>query len=324
MPAPYFTSADVDMTQGSIGKKAYDNYASNAAANTATSVAGELTWQAVSQAFLLAAGYAKQFDLAEKQGDLADAQRDAVGRNMALAEKNYSEMALPAYKQAEAYFHQFYRKSWEPKLLEIAKCGLKDCEYEPDYNRWVTRGIVDVAKVVNGAKIAARRNMDVYSAGLCCDLDYRFAELQSKLTVDTINIGRVYEDDRKAKLDQFYWNKFTTVGGMIQNIGTLAANINQFGKGAVNQALSLQTQAVAGFDRAVESGMEALKNQSGLISSLGGLIGGNSGRAYGQSIGSLILGNGAQSPITQPKFGPVDTSYTDNTSSSESVMQSFS
>jgi hypothetical protein len=284
-------AAGVNLSSGTSGVAAYALYSANATAIAAAEAASKVSLQGVVNSFLLAAGYAKQFDLAAEQGRLADAQRDAVGRNITLTERNYTELALPAYKQAETYFHQYYRKTWEPRLLDIAKCGLANCEYTPDYNRWIQRGIVDVAKVINGAKATAKRALDPYSAGLCCDIDYRFADLQARLTVDTINLGRVHEDERKLRIDQFYWNKLTTTANLINSIGVMAGNMNQYGKQGIASALQLQTSAISGFDNAVQSGFSALGQSANLYGSLGRALGDNRGTAQGREVGQGILGN---------------------------------
>lgn len=303
------TTVGIDNTSGIVGKEAYSLMCANAekvvkSANTST-----LTYQAIANAFITGIGLIKQYNALEKQGELADAQRDVALRGITLSERNYNEMALPAYKKAEEYFHVYFRRQWETKLKSIAECGLKDCEYVADYARWIGRGLADVVKVVSAAKLSSKRLIDSYSAGLCCEQDYRFAELQAVLVSDTINFGRVYEDDYKLKRDQFYWNRQTTVANMIQNLGSLAANINQFGKSAVNQALSLQLQAGQGFDRAVESGFAALGQQANFYGSLGGFAGAQSGRAYGQSVGETIFGESGLFGIT-PVQNPTSPSYT--------------
>lgn len=280
----------INGTAGIAGQSAYNTMCANSAAIAATQTAASATWQTVLHTFLLAAGYAKQYDAIEKQGELADAQRDAVQRNMALNEKQFNSVFLPAYQKADQYFFGFYRKQYEPKLKEIVECGLKECEYTPDYNRWISRGLADVAKVVNGAKLAAKRVTDCYSAGACCDQEYRFADMQARLTLDTITYGRIYEDDRKLRIDQTLWGKQMNVASLIQNIGSMAQNTNSQGKQGLIQSLQAQTSAIAGFDAAVGSGFSALNNSASFYGSLGSLVGNQQGTAYGNQVGGMVLG----------------------------------
>jgi hypothetical protein len=288
VPAANFTEG-LNKSGGIVGTAAYSRMCENGAKISKQEIAANVSLQTLINGFFAGLGLVKQYDMMEKQGELYEAQRDATLRNIALAENNYNQMALPAYKKAEEYFHVYYRRQWETKLKTIADCGLKDCEYTPDYNRWVSRGLADVVKVVNQAKLAGRRQLDKYSAGACCEQDYRFAELQAVLVTDTVNLGRVYEDERKLKMDNFFWNKYLSTAQIIQNIGSLAANINQYGKSNIAQALQLTTQAISAFDRAVESGFAALGQQGSFYGGLANLAGRFTGEAYGRDAATAIL-----------------------------------
>lgn len=297
----------IDASSGVVGKSAYNLMCSNAATIANQQSASTFNYQAIAHGFLLALGAAKQYEAIEKQGNLADAQADAVARNIALTERTYEETFLPAYKESQEYFYKYYRKSWEPQLSKIAQCGTKDCEYTPDYTRWIGRGISDVAKVVGAARRASKRMLGPYSAGECCDQDYRILELQARMTTEVINFGRVYEDDLKLKKDTFYWNKQITVAQMIQNIGSLAANTMNSGKQSLAQGLQLQQQALSGFNAAVESGFSALSQAGNFYSGLGGLAGDffgtQRGAEAGQGLRNTNTGLYGINPAPATNFG---------------------
>jgi hypothetical protein len=300
------TANGLDGSAGVVGANAYSTMCANSAAIVAGANATQLAWQTASQVFLQGLGIVKQYEAIEKQGNLADAQRDVALRQITLTEKNFNDLILPAYKQADEYFYKYFRKQWEPKLAKIADCGLQDCEYTPDFNRWVGRGIADAVKVINGAKRANKRALDCYSAGACCDQEYRMAELQARLTVEVVNMGRMHEEEIKAKKDAFYWNRFVNVAQMVNNIGSLAANLQHSGKQSLSQGLNSIQAAVSGFDAAVGSGFSALSQAGSFYGGLGGLAGRISGQQAGEGVAQAILGN-QQNAL----YNPANASATD-------------
>jgi hypothetical protein len=257
------------------------------------------------------AGAVKQYEMLGKQGDLFEAQKEVTLRNIALAERTFNETLMPSYKLSMDYFEKNFRKQWEPILTKVVACGTKECEYVPDYERHTTRVLADVAKVIAGAKRTARRALDCYSVGTCFDQDYRFAELQARMVVDSKNMGRAYEEDFKLKKDTFYWNRLTTCATIAQNIGSLASNLMQYGKGSLISGLQTITQAGNGFDAAVASGFSTLANEGkfygGLGASLQGIFNGRDANADGRALLSQSatrgLPSGAQLYTSQYQRG---------------------
>lgn len=255
------------------------------------------TMLTLGQTFLAGIGLAKQYEMLRKQGDLFEAQKDIGLRNIALAEKTFAETFMPSYKMGMDYWEKVYRKSFEPVISKMIDCGTRVCEYTADYERHKVRVLADVAKVINAAKLANRRSQDCYSIGACFDNDYRFADLQARMVVDASNLGRAYEEDLKLKKDTFYWNRMVTSAQAAQNLGSLASNILQYGKGSIVNGLQTLNQAAQGFDAAVGSGFSALSNAGNFYGGLPNTAGRLFGRESGQQIGQAILSQNVTQPL---------------------------
>ena len=246
----------------------------NSTAIATTKAAAKLSVQAIISGLFTAVGLYKQYDALGKQGDLFAAQKDITLRNLALSERTFNETFLPSYKAANDYFEKGFRKQWEPILVSVVACGTKACEYIEDYERHAARAVVDVGKIVAAAKRMVNTPSGCFAAGACFNQDYRFAELEQRLAVDARNLGRAYEEDFKFKKDTFYWNRLTTSASIAQNIGSLASNLAVQGKGSLINGLQTITQAAAGFDKAVGTGLSTLGNEGAFYGGLGASVSG--------------------------------------------------
>ncbi len=268
-----------------------------AATLTATS---EIGLKTVIAGLLTAAGLFKQYERLEKQGDLYEAQRDVVLRNVALSERTYNETFLPSYKQGVNFFEKGFRKQWEPILTKIVTCGTQECEYVPDYERHTTRGLADAAKIISGVKRTARRALDAYSIGLCSEQSFKFAEVQARMVMDSKVLGRTFEEDLKLRKDTFYWNRLTTSASIAQNVGSLSANLLVQGKASLIQGLQAINQAASGFDNAVASGFSVLRNEGSFYGGLGAAANGLFNQRDSAADANKLASQGSFGPTTLP------------------------
>jgi hypothetical protein len=278
----------INQSSGTIGKEWAEKLVQSAKAATAAAVANELSWQAIVGGALTAVGTYKQYDALEKQGNLAEAQIGFGERNIKLAERNFDETVMPSYRLANDYFYNYYRKKFEPKLVDMINCGMRQCEYTEDYDRWKKRAATDSFAIMKGTRLSTKKINDCLAIGECFDNSHRFAELHATMQVATINYGRTYEDTLKLEKDKFYWNRYTTAADVIKNLGVLSSSMQKDAKSAVLSSLGIQNQAIEGLDRAVGSQMSALSQAGNFYGGIGGAYGKLLGSSYGNAVGQEI------------------------------------
>ena len=77
-------------------------------------------------------GAYKQYDMYEKQGELYEAQRDAIGKASAIAESNYYDLYKPQYEWARNFLQNKVDPYAWGILNDVTNCLNSICEYVKD------------------------------------------------------------------------------------------------------------------------------------------------------------------------------------------------
>ena len=221
---------------------------------------------------LAAVGAYKQYDMYEKQGELYEAQRDAIGKASAIAESNYYDLYKPQYEWARNFLQNKVDPYAWGILTDVTKCLNSICEYVKDTAIEI-RAKAKIPAIIAKRQALSRRTMKSSQSGVCCDDNYRYAELSASLMVQAISIGERYEDDKKFKWDGFYANRKSSAAQIAQNMYSTGSNMLNGASSNIGNATS-QIQAGVNSGLAAVNGMAAsMNNQADFWGGLGTLGG---------------------------------------------------
>lgn len=238
---------------------------------------GQNLWGLALSGILAGIGAYKQYDLYEKQGDLAEAQAEAVKSNIKIVEDVHNSIVKPQHERAKDFFWNFIRTSVKKVEQLVIDCGLKYCEYEGDPDEDVVSGLADAAGFIKAAELALARSTAPFAIGECCDNKFRMAALRVTTFANTKNNGRKYYRELKLRYESLYWQKQLGAAQIAQNTQQIGANLLVNAGSQVLGSLDGMARAVALADNAVQSQFTALNAQAGAIgaatNSFNGLIG---------------------------------------------------
>lgn len=242
-------------------------FGAEAAAKQAESSEKWTKWLGLTLALL---GAYKQYDMYEKQGELYEAQRDAIGKASAIAESNYYDLYKPQYEWARNFLQNKVDPYAWGILTDVTKCLNSICEYVKDTAIEI-RAKAKIPAIIAKRQALSRRTMKSSQSGVCCDDNYRYAELSASLMVQAISIGERYEDDKKFKWDGFYANRKSSAAQIAQNMYSTGSNMLNGASSNIGNATS-QIQAGANSGLAAVNGMAAsMNNQADFWGNISGL-----------------------------------------------------
>ena len=199
-------------------------------------------------------GAYKQYDMYEKQGELYEAQRDAIGKASAIAESNYYDLYKPQYEWARNFLQNKVDPYAWGILNDVTNCLNSICEYVKDTAIEI-RAKAKIPAIIAKRQALSRRTMKSSQSGVCCDDNYRYAELSASLMVQAISIGERYEDDKKFKWDGFYANRKSSAAQIAQNMYSTGSNM-------LTGASSNITNATQQIQAGVNSGLNAINGMA--------------------------------------------------------------
>jgi hypothetical protein len=236
---------------------------------------------------LAALGAYKQYDMYEKQGELFETQRDAIEKASAIAQSNYYDLYKPQYEWSRNFLQNKVDPFSWGIIQDVTKCLNSICEYTKDTAIEI-RAKSKIPAIIAKRQALSRRTMKSSQSGVCCDDNFRYAELSASLMVQAISIGERYEDDKKLKWDSFYAGRKQSAAQIAQNMYSTGSNMLNGASSNIGNATS-QIQAGANAGLAATQGMaSSLNNQADFWGGLSGLGGALTGDVYGR--GFNILG----------------------------------
>ena len=239
----------------------------------------------------------KQHQIMQEYLKLAKEQVKQAERYLALAESHYNTIAVPTYRCQKDLFTRYLGKfsGYECSYLEEA-FRLK--EYDPEYKLQEGRAISTVQHMFDKARLQRRRQVGKYNTGLACHDNSYFTVMQAQAKVSAVNHAYRFEENRKFKLDQWYWQKCTAGIGIVDSMGNRVVSGLNGGASVANQALNSVGNAYGLVQNAfqfVENGYTNLANFWGSVSNTAFQF---AGYQYGRSQASPF-NNGAQAPQVQ-------------------------
>ena len=279
----------------SMSAEAARAFGAEAAAKQAESSEKWTKWLGLTLTVL---GAYKQYDMYEKQGELYEAQRDAIGKASAIAESNYYDLYKPQYEWARNFLQNKVDPYAWGILTDVTKCLNSICEYVKDTAIEI-RAKAKIPAIIAKRQALSRRTMKSSQSGVCCDDNYRYAELSASLMVQAISIGERYEDDKKFKWDGFYANRKSSAAQIAQNMYSTGSNMLNGASSNIGNATS-QIQAGANSGLAAVNGMAAsMNNQADFWGGLGTLGGSMFGDSRFNILDGFNVGYGTNSNVIQ-------------------------
>ena len=259
----------------------------------------ELGFMGTFMAALGTYGVIQQYQLLERQTDLNERTVDYAERYLQLAERNYDEITLDAYTAQKALFDRF-TSQFAPFELEFLNEAKSRLNYEPDYEGQAGRATAGIGQQYTLLRQRRRRQRSKYATGECCHEELMLDIMQATALSDATNRGYRYEDDRKLRLDEWYWQHYSQAIQLVENMrANVITGINS-GVANATGAVSAITGMLSQMNAAVRGASDAMQDQASFFGTLSNgafrMMGFNWGR------NSVASGYG---PMTRGLFDPL-------------------
>lgn len=218
-------------------------------------------WQNVLAGIIGVYGFIKQAELLERQVDL---QEDLVAhgeRYLTLAERTFDEVTLDAYTCQKSLFER-YKDDFDACMDFYVSESKRLTEYTPAYALQEGRAMTEVQGAFDKARLRRQRQRGKYNTGQCCYEETFFAVAFAQTTVDAANHGYRYEDDKKIRLDDWYWRRITTGAQIVENMRSHVISGVNGGVANVSGGLASIGGALGELRGAVEGEAAALRDRA--------------------------------------------------------------
>lgn len=266
----------------------------------------------------------EQHNLLERQTDMNERMVDYAERYLNLAEDNYTDITVDAYQAQRELFDRFATgpfQGFEEQFMEMAT---ERQEYAPDYALHEGRATAGVGQQYSLLRQRRNRQRRRYNMGACCHENLMLDIAQANAVVDAQNRGFRYEDEKKMRLDEWYWQHISQAMQVVENMrANVVTGLNggvANATGAVSAISGVLSQGIA----ATRGASAAIQDQAsyfgtlsnGIFESIGfgrgrGSVSGNYGPITSgmTSMRSLMTGGSAMSSLGGMNVGGMATGY---------------
>ncbi|MFV0512503.1 MAG: hypothetical protein ACK5MY_02535 [Jhaorihella sp.] len=253
-------------------------------------------------------GLIRQYELMERQVDLNE-------RVVDYTERNYDEIALPAYEHNEDLFVR-YETDFAPYELEYINEAKSKLEYTPDYEGQAGRAMAGVGEQFTRLRQRRTRQRRKYATGECCSENLLLDVMQAQALAQASNRGYRYEDERKLRLEEWYWSRYASGAQLVE---TMRANVIS----GVNSGVANASGAVGQITAAARGATDAINTRASFFGTLSNgafqLAGFDWGRnsirtGYGPFTGGgynplAMLGNSAMTSLSTTGAGGLSSGF---------------
>lgn len=223
-----------------------------------------------------------QYQLLERQTDMNEDMVGYAERYLNLAEDNYSDITLNAYnKMVDLYDH--FTTSFQPfekTFLDQARSVLT---YTADYDTAEGRAMAGVGQQYSLVRQRRARQRSRYAVGACCSEDLLLDIAQANALVDASNRGYRYEDEKKLKLDDWYWQHYSQAIQLVENMRANVITGLNGGVAGATQGLGAIAGMMQTANSAVSNMGNAIDNQASFFGTVSNgafrMMGFNDGRS---------------------------------------------
>lgn len=265
----------------------------------------QLAWQTALSAITGVYSLIKQHQVIKEYLKLAKQQVRIAEDYLKLAQDHYHSISVPTWKCQKMLFDR-YVNSFGNYETEYTADAFRLKEYNPEYKVQEGRAIATVQLMFDKARLQRRRQTGKYNTGRACYDNTYFSIQQALAKTAAVNHAYRFEENRKFKLDQWYWQRRTQGAAIVDNMANRVVSGLNGGASVANQGLSIVGDGVGRVQSAfqfVSEGYGALSNFWGGVANTAFQFAGYSyGRSQAMPFGG---GNGAQmsNPMSNPMIG---------------------
>lgn len=239
----------------------------NAAAYTAVNLPRQ-TAEVVLSGLIGVYSLVRQHQIQRDYLRLAEEQVEQAERYLLLSEDNYNNIAVPTFRCQKDLFDR-YLSDFSGRESEFLTDAFKFDEFTPDYDVQEGRALGAVSAAFGRARQQRRRNIGKYNTGRACHDIVETSIAEARASVAAVNTAYRYEEQRKFRFDQWYFQRRTAGVAMVSDMASrVVSGINQ-GVAGVNSALAGVGSAVAASNQAFQFVENATTNQANFFGSLG-------------------------------------------------------
>lgn len=244
----------------------------------------QMIWQNLLSSLIGIYAYVKQYEAIKKQIAIAERYVAIAEKYLRLAEDNYFKIAVPTWERQRDLFDR-YKTEFAHRENEYVGEAFRLKEYQPDHKLWEGRAIGLVQSRFDRSIQQRMRQLGKYNRGRACHESLQFAVLRGLATVDAMNHGFRYEEEKKRFLDQWFWARQTAGVKVVETMrGHVISGING-GVAGTNNAFGAVNAAVRNFGDATENLMGAWANMADFWGGIGNSAMKGAGYAQGRSLG---------------------------------------
>jgi hypothetical protein len=222
----------------------------------------QLAFQTILSTLVGVYALVKQHQLMKEYLKLAKRQVVIAEEYLQLAKDHYHSISVPTWKCQKMLFDR-YVSGFAPYETEYLSDAFRLKEYSPEYKAQEGRAIATVQAMFDKARLQRLRQNGKYNRGRACFDSTYFAIMQAQAKVAAVNHAYRFEENRKFKLDQWYWQRRTQGVAVVSDMGNRVVGGLNGGAGVANQGLGLVGDAVGRVQGAfgfVENGYTNLAN----------------------------------------------------------------
>lgn len=242
-------------------------WGSQAAATYATVLAGQNTWQSVLATVIGTYGFIRQAQALDRQVDLQERQVNHAERYIDLAENSFQNVTLNAYTCQKQLFTR-YVNTLDDCVDEFLTESKRLKEHTPEYKSHEGRAVGSVRRAMDRARVNRADGRTKYAIGQCCHEDLWFATEQARLESTAANSAYNVERDRKARLDEWYWQRLSIGAQLVENYRTHVVSGVNSGTTNVANGLNAIGGAVTASTRAAGQLGDAIRDQASFFGTL--------------------------------------------------------
>lgn len=251
----------------------------------------QLAWQTALSTITGIYSLIKQHQVIKEYLKLAKQQVAIAQDYLKLAQNHYHTISVPTWKCQKMLFDR-YVSSFSSYENEYVADAFRLKEYSPEYKLQEGRALATVQLMFDKARIQRRRQTGKYNTGRACYDNTYFSIQQALAKTAAANHAYRFEETRKFKLDQWYWQRRTQGAAIVDNMANRVVSGLNGGASVANQGLSLVGDGVGRVQSAfqfVENGYTNLANFYGSVANTAFQF---AGYAYGRSQATPFSGGG--------------------------------
>jgi hypothetical protein len=274
-----------------------DNPFTVSAATAHGAATGNVTniWQAILSALVGTYGLIRQFQMLERQIDLAERGVNQAEAYLNIASDAYVNITVPNQVRSNVAFDTYMYTGFAIYEAIFLEDAFRLKEYVPNYSTQEGRTLGLVQAQFDRAARQRMRGAGKYNVGRVAWDSMWFATMAAMAKVDAINHGYRYEESKKITLDGWDWERRAS-GAKLNEAHAVRVTNGLLGAGTnANAALGEIGRGVEAVQRAIGAASEAYAQKGNFF---GQTLGQGGFQSAGQALENIGYNNAVSRAIT--------------------------